>query len=111
MLRPNATLAVNDKIGIKTPDEMAAAVQETEELGVAGTIKTAVARLGGVDEIVRWANDSDRNKRELYAMYSKLAQKEQGDTGTNIQINIVNYNGDPDTTLQVPATDISASPV
>ena len=102
---------VNKSLGIRTFDEQKKAVQETEDLGVAGTIKKAVANIGGVEELTSWARSSDRNRRELFGWYAKLAQKEENDTGTQVQVNIINYNGQPDTTTQVYAEAVSTPPV
>jgi len=102
---------IDKQLGIKTAEEKKAAVAEIEDLGVAGTIKKAVANIGGVDELTQWAKSSDRNRRELFGWYAKLAQKEDGDTGLKVQVNIVNYNGDPDTTTQVYAETVPTTPL
>ena len=102
---------VNKSLGIRTYEEREKAVQETEDLGVAGTIKKAVANIGGVEELTAWARSSDRNRRELFGWYAKLAQKEENDTGTQVQVNIINYNGQPDTTTQVHATELPSPAV
>jgi hypothetical protein len=102
---------VDKQLGIKTREEKEAAVAEIEDLGVAGTIKKAVANIGGVEELTAWARSSDRNRRELFGWYAKLAQKEENDQGVKVQVNIVNYNGDPDTTTQVYTEAIPATPV
>lgn len=91
----------NKDLGIRTTSEQKKAIQETEDLGVAGTIKKAVANIGGVEELTAWARSSDRNRRELFGWYAKLAQKEENDVGLKVQVNIVNYNGNPDTTTQI----------
>jgi len=96
----------NKALGIRTYKEKEKAVQETEDLGVAGTIKKAVANIGGVEELTTWARSSDRNRRELFGWYAKLAQKEENDVGLKVQVNIVNYNGDPNTTAQVYTEEV-----
>ena len=96
----------NRCLGIRTPTQMQKVVQETEDLGVAGTIKKAVANIGGVEELTSWARSSDRNRRELFGWDAKLAQKEENDTGTQVQVNIINYNGQPDSTTQVYAEEL-----
>jgi hypothetical protein len=102
---------VNRALGVRTAEQKEMAVRETEDLGVAGTIKKAVANIGGVDELTQWAKSSDRNRRELFGWYAKLAQKEENDTGLQVQVNIVNYNGDPDTTTQVHTETVPDTPV
>ena len=101
----------NKALGIRTSSEQKKAVQETEDLGVAGTIKKAVANIGGVEELTAWARSSDRNRRELFGWYAKLAQKEENDLGVKVQVNIINYNGQPDTTTQVHATELPSPAV
>ena len=96
----------NKALGIRTSSEQKKAVQETEDLGVAGTIKKAVANIGGVEELTAWARSSDRNRRELFGWYAKLAQKEENDLGVKVQVNIINYNGQPDTTSQVYSEEL-----
>jgi|TARA_R100000093_G_scaffold38954_1_gene20483 hypothetical protein len=102
---------VSRTLGVRTAKQKEVAVRETEDLGVAGTIKKAVANIGGVDELTLWAKSSDRNRRELFGWYAKLAQKEENDTGTKVQVNIINYNGQPDTTTQVHTEELPGSPV
>ena len=101
----------NKALGIRTHKEQEKAVQETEDLGVAGTIKKAVANIGGVEELTSWARSSDRNRRELFGWYAKLAQKEENDLGLKVQVNIVNYNGQPDTTTQVYSEELPSPAV
>ena len=101
----------NKALGIRTYQEREKAVQETEDLGVAGTIKKAVANIGGVEELTSWARSSDRNRRELFGWYAKLAQKEENDTGTQVQVNIINYNGQPDSTTQVYSEELPSPAV
>ena len=101
----------NKALGIRTRQEQEQAVQKTEELGIAGTIKQAVNNIGGVEELTAWARSSDRNKRELFGWWAKLAQKEDNDTGVQVQVNIVNYNGQPNTTTQVYAEELPSPSV
>ena len=101
----------NKALGIRTHKEQEKAVQETEDLGVAGTIKKAVANIGGVEELTSWARSSDRNRRELFGWYAKLAQKEENDMGTQVQVNIINYNGQPDSTTQVYSEELPSPAV
>ena len=102
---------VNRSLGIRTRKEQEQAVRKTEELGIAGTIKQAVNDIGGVEELTAWARSSDRNKRELFGWWAKLAQKEDNDTGVQVQVNIVNYNGQPDTTTQVYTEELPSPAV
>ena len=101
----------NKALGIRTYQAREKAVQDTEALGVAGTIKKAVANIGGVEELTSWARSSDRNRRELFGWYAKLAQKEENDMGTQVQVNIINYNGQPDSTTQVYSEELPSPAV
>jgi hypothetical protein len=86
-------------------------VKKAEGQSVRKQLMETFESIGGDQEFARFVKKDDRNKREFYGWWAKLAPKEDGVQGTNIQINIVNYNGKPDDTIQVQPQDISASTV
>jgi|TARA_R110000803_G_C11958273_1_gene318421 hypothetical protein len=69
-------------------------------------LMTTFERIGGERAFAEFVKKDDRNKREFYGWWSKLAPKEDGVVGTQIQINVINYNGENNNTVQLPAAQI-----
>ena len=74
-------------------------------------LMTTFERIGGERAFAEFVKKDDRNKREFYGWWSKLAPKEEGNVGTHIQINVINYNGKTDDTVQLPAAPIPDTPL
>jgi hypothetical protein len=92
---------IDAKINALTLPDKKESVAKAENQSVRQQLMSTFERIGGDDEFARFVKKDDRNKREFYGWWAKLAPKEEGSTGPNIQINVINYNGKPDDTVQV----------
>ena len=84
-------------------------VDKASSQSVRQQLMTTFERIGGEKAYAEFVKKDDRNKREFYGWWSKLAPKEEGNVGTHIQINVINYNGEIDNTVQLPAAQIPAT--
>ena len=86
-------------------------VDKASSQSVRQQLMTTFERIGGEKAFAEFVKKDDRNKREFYSWWSKLAPKEEGNVGTQIQINVINYNGETDNTVQLPAAPIPDTPL
>lgn len=110
MSNPNFTSAIDLKAkvdALKLPKNKDKALEKASTASVRQGLMETFELLGGVESFFRFVQKDERNKRDFYQMWSKLAPKEDGNTGTNIQINIVNYGESQNNdTVQIPSAFI-----
>ena len=102
---------IEEKVKALRLEPLEKCVDKASSQSVRQQLMMTFERIGGEQAFAEFVKKDDRNKREFYSWWSKLAPKEEGNVGTQIQINVINYNGETDNTLQLPTAQISDTTV
>lgn len=82
-------------------------LKKAEGASVRQQLMNTFEQVGGEEEFARFVKKDERNKRDFYQMWSKLAPKEDGVSGTHIQINVINYGESKDNdSIQLPSAQV-----